>query len=209
MAKPWKKIVFGVVLLLFVISMVVVLTNNHMALDLIKDCIVIGRLTPEQLSLPVTSMYLVSAKLFPIINSCYSMHWSVIVETPNGFFNITTSRYLAIYIYQVGTPHDKFTFKSGRWEDTLYILKHYQLRDEFKQKPPTVYETALVAMEYYNKNDRMKYSPVNHNCQHVAQYIINSFCMFDENDPFLRTVKGNAMIKKLINDTFTGPKIMI
>lgn len=208
MDKLWKNIFIDVVILILVITIIVVSTCNATAMKHTRNCIVIGRLTAEQLMLPVTGLYLVSVKLFPIINSCYSMHWSVVVSTPKGYFNISTSKYMAIYIHQV-TTYDKFKFVSDRWENDLYVLKQYQLREEFKEKPPTVYGVACAAMDYYNKDNRMKYNPFNHNCQHTAQFIIESFGEYSADDPMLCTVRGSSMIKKLINDTFTGPKIMI
>ena len=147
------------------------------------------------------------AKLFPIVNSHLSGHWSVVVETPRGFFNVSTARYMSVYVYQV-FKNGSFYFNSSRWEDKLYILKRYSLKDEYINKPITVYDIAHSALEFYNKNDSLDYSMINHNCQYVSQYIITTFGKVNDDDKLMLNFKGLPLMSKAINDVLCGPKII-
>jgi glycosylphosphatidylinositol transamidase (GPIT) subunit GPI8 len=175
---------------------------------LTRNCIVTGSdLTIDDLTAPVIELYLIMTKLFPVVNSQLTGHWSVIAKTPKGYFNISTARYMSIYIYRV-TKENMFCFKSNRWEDKLYVLKKYQLNDNYKDKPVTIYDIAKHAMDFYNKNDKMKYSLIDNNCQHVAQYIVSTYGKVDKDDKLLNNLKGLRLLYHSITDAVHGPKIM-
>ena len=205
--RLWKDILIAC-LVITVIALISHYMDKRTGSKLTRNCLVIcSNLTIKQLTAPVTGLYLVMTKLFPIVNSYLSGHWSVVAETTHGYFNISTARYMSIYIYRI-FKNDLFYFNSSRWEDPLYILKKYQLNDNHKDKPVTVYDIAKNAMEFYNKDDSMKYSMINHNCQHVAQYIISTYGKVDKEDKLMTNFKGLELLSKSMTDALRGPKIM-
>ena len=114
---------------------------------------------------------------------------------------------MSIYIYRV-TKENMFYFNSSRWENKLYILKKYQLNSNHADNPVTIYNIARHAMDFYNKNDKMKYSLVDNNCQHVAQYLISTYGKVDKDDKLMNTFKGLELLSRSITDAINGPKIM-
>lgn len=204
--RLWRDILIAC-LVITLIAIVSHYIDKRIGSKLTRNCIIIDDLTAQQLMAPVTGLYLIMAKLFPIVNSHLSGHWSVVVETPKGFFNISTARYMSVYIYRL-FKDGSFYFNSCRWEDKLYILKKYSLKDEYKDRPVTVYDIAHSAMEFYNKNDMLAYSMINHNCQHVAQYIINTFGRVDKDDKLMLSFKGLQLMSRAVSDALCGPKIL-
>lgn len=172
-----------------------------------RDCISINGLSNAILNAPVKRLYLAAAKLFPIINSISTTHWSVVVETDLGYVNISTSRFMTIHLYQV-MHNGPYYFIPLKWERRLFTLKSYSLKNSI-DGPVTPYTIALSALDFYNKNDKLSYSLINHNCQHVSQFIIKEFGDFEEDDAFLTKCSGYALIKRSIKDAFNGPKAMI
>ena len=205
--RLWKDILIAC-LVIIVIALISHCMDKRTGSRLTRNCLVIcSDLTIEQLTAPVTGLYLVMTKLFPIVNSHLSGHWSVVAETAKGYFNISTARYMSIYVYRI-FKNGVFYFNSSRWEDTLYILKKYRLNDNHIDKPVTIYDIAKRAMEFYNKDDNMKYSVINHNCQHVSQFVISTYCKVDEDDKLLNNLKGLELLSCSITDALRGPKII-
>ena len=205
--RLWKDILIAC-LVITIIVLISHCMDKRTGSKLTRNCLVIGsELTIKQLTAPVTGLYLVMTKLFPIVNCHLSGHWSIVAETPNGYFNISTARYMSIYVYRV-VKNGLFYFNSSRWEDTLYILKKYPLNDNYRDKPVTVYDIAKRAMDFYNKDNSMKYSMINHNCQHVAQYIISTYGKVDEDDTLMSNFRGLELLSRSITDALRGPKII-
>lgn len=202
----WKNIVIGF-LIIIIICLIAHVVDKRIGSHLTRDCLVIGNLTAKQLTEPVTALYLVTAKLFPVVNSSLMGHWSVIVETNRGYFNISTARYMSIYLYRV-YKENAYYFSSNRWEDRLYILKKYMIKDEYTKNPISVYDIATRAMNFYNKDNKRNYNVLNHNCQHAAQFIINTFGISGTDDILMIHNKGVALLKNSLKDTLKGPKIM-
>ena len=205
--RLWKDILIAC-LVITVIALVSYCMDKRTGTRLTRNCIVMSSdLTIDDLAAPVIELYLIMAKLFPVVNSQLTGHWSVAVKTPKGYFNISTARYMSIYIYRV-TKENMFCFNSARWEDKLYILKKYQLNDNYRDKPVMIYDIARYAMDFYNKNDKMKYSLIDNNCQHVAQYIVSTYGKVDKEDKLLNNLKGLRLLYHSITDAVHGPKIM-
>ena len=135
------------------------------------------------------------------------MHWSVVVETDIGFVNISTSRFMTIHLYQA-MRDGPYYFIPFKWESRLYMLKSYPLKNSI-DGPITPYTIARTALDFYNKNDKLSYSLINHNCQHVSQFIIREFGDYEEDDVFLAKCSGYELIKRSIKDVLNGPKAMI
>ena len=106
--KLWKALTAGLITVI-IISVIVFNLDWKIGSNLTGGCLVLDSMSMRQLNAKVKSLYLVSAKLFPIVNSCYTGHWSVIVKTDIGSFNISTARYMSIYVYPV-YKHDIFSF---------------------------------------------------------------------------------------------------
>lgn len=189
-----------------IISIFVYIISWRAVSALTRNCIVISKVSTSQLMDPVDSLYLVTAKLFPVINTRYATHWSIIAKTANGYFNISTARYMSIYIYPV-VKDDAFHFLDTLWNTKLHILKKYSPIST--EKPINVYSIALSAMNFYNTDNKLSYSMINHNCQHVAQYIIQTFGKVDKDDPFMVKLKGMALFKKSCSDALRGPKVLL
>ena len=203
----WKDILIAC-LVITVIALISHCMDKRTGSRLTRNCLVISSdLMIDDLNSPVIELYLIMAKLFPVVNSQLTGHWSVIAKTPKGYFNISTARYMSIYIYRV-TKESMFYFKSARWEDKLYVLKKYQLNNNPRDKPVTVYGIARNAMNFYNKDDNMKYSLIDNNCQHVAQYLISTYGKVDKDDKLLNSFKGLKLLSRSITDAINGPKIM-
>ena len=182
--------------------------DMHTGSSLTRNCFVINDLTLEDLTSNVVAMYLVTAKLFPIVNTRYATHWSVVIETKRGYYNISTARYMSIYIYPIKRD-GAYYFIGSKWENKLYTLKRYALNGEYRDKGLTLYDVAQAAMRYYNRDDKSKYGMMSHNCQHVAQYIISTFGDISNDDPLMRCRKGFELFKASIADAIYGPKIII
>ncbi len=203
----WKDILIAC-LVITVIALVSHCMDKRTGSRLTRNCLVISSdLTIDDLNSPVIELYLIMAKLFPVVNSQLTGHWSVVAKTPRGYFNISTARYMSIYIYRV-TKESMFYFKSSRWENKLYVLKKYQLNNNHGDKPVMVYDMARHAMDFYNKDDRMKYSIIDNNCQHVAQYLISTYGKVDKSDKLINNFKGLDLLSRSITDAINGPKIM-
>jgi hypothetical protein len=172
-----------------------------------RDCIVINGISNALLNAPVKRLYLATAKLFPVINSISTMHWSVVVETDLGYVNISTSRFMTIHLYQA-MRDGPYYFIPFKWERKLFTLKSYPLKNTVDDSI-TPYTIARSALDFYNKNDKLSYSIINHNCQHVSQFIIKFFGDFKEDDVFLTKCSGYELIKRSIKDAINGPKAMI
>jgi hypothetical protein len=183
--------------------------NWRIGSNLTKGCIVIDdSISTRRLNAKIESLYLVTSKLFPIVNSRYTSHWSVIVKTDMGLFNITTARYTSIYIYPV-YKGDIYHFDGGgKWESRFYILKQYPVKDKYVESPVTLYDVALTAMKFYTNGGNASYSVINHNCHHVSQYIIRKFGKADPMDELLVKYEGKPLILKSISDAVSGSKIM-
>jgi hypothetical protein len=202
----WKDILISC-LVITVIALVSHCMDKRTGSRLTRNCLVISSdLTIDDLNSPVIELYLIMAKLFPVVNSQLTGHWSVVAKTPKGYFNISTARYMSIYIYPVDRD-GAYYFIPRKWEHKLYTIGHYALKNT--DGPVNIYDIARSAMEFYNTNDRLTYNIAKHNCQHVAQYIIRTFCIIDEKDPHLIDVKGLELFKKSIMDVLRGPKVLI
>ena len=195
-------------LVITIIGLIAYYLDKRTGTRLTSNCFVIGSdLTIDDLTAPVIELYLIMAKLIPVVNSHLTGHWSVIAKTTKGYFNISTARYMSMYIYRV-TKESMFHFKSSRWEDKLYILKKYQLKDNHGDKPVTIYDMTQLGIDFYNKNNNMKYSLFDNNCQHVAQYLISTYGKVDKDDKLIRNFKGLKLLSQSITDAINGPKIM-
>ena len=195
---------------LLVIAIVSIVANEvswHACSECMRDCIVINGVSNVALNTPVKRLYLVTAKLFPILNSVSTMHWSVIVETDIGFINISTSRFMTIYLYPV-TRDGSYYFIPFRWEPKLYMLKRYELNDKLNG-PVTPYTIARVALEFYNMDNKLSYSIIKNNCQHVSQFIVKTFGKTEGGDEYLTKHSGYELFKRSIKDALNGPKAMI
>ena len=97
--------------------------------------------------------------------------------------------------------------------DYQYIVDEELRKEQIKEgegmskdwQPDKLVEEA---MEFYNKDDSMKYSMINHNCQHVAQYIISTYGKVDKDDKLMSNFKGLELLSQSITDALRGPKIM-
>lgn len=187
--------------------MVVYSVDKRVGSRLINNTLVICGLTAEQLSAPVTNLYLITSQIFPIVNARLTGHWSVIAETSNGYFNISTSRYMSVYIYPA-FKNNAFCFSTSRWESSLPILKKYKIKDIYSENPVTVYDIASKSLNFYSKGGTVAYSLTNNNCQQVAQFIITTFGAVDKDDPLMTYSKGLTLFGHAVNDALRGPKIM-
>lgn len=203
----WRYLSAGL-LVVIIIGIIIHSMDMHTGSSLTRNCFVINDLTLEDLTSNVVAMYLVTAKLFPIVNTRYATHWSVVIETKRGYYNISTARYMSIYIYPIKRD-GAYYFIGSKWENKLYTLKRYALNGEYRDKGLTLYDVAQAAMRYYNRDDKSKYGMMSHNCQHVAQYIISTFGDISNDDPLMRCRKGFELFKASIADAIYGPKIII
>lgn len=204
--RLWRDIVIAC-LIVIVIAMISYSVDKRVGYKLINNTLVICGLTAEQLSAPVTSLYLITSQIFPIVNARLTGHWSVIAETPKGYFNISTSRYMSVYIYPA-FKSNAFGFSTSKWESNLPILKKYKIKDIYSEKPVTVYDIASKALDFYSKGGTVTYSLTNNNCQQVAQFIITTFGSVDKDDPLMAYSKGLSLFGHAVNDALRGPKIM-
>lgn len=202
----WKYI--GVCLgILIIISVFVYVTSWKSGTVLTKNHLVITRITFSQLNEPIEELYLTGSKLFPVVNAIYATHWSVVVKTASGYFNITTARYMCVYLYPV-TKRDAFHFIDSIWNDILHIIKEY--KPNKAALTTNIYEIASDALTYYNTDTKASYSILNNNCQHVARYIIETFGdITKESDPFMIKYMGAALFKKGWFDAIKGPKVLL
>lgn len=201
----WKYVSIGLMIVL-IVSILVYIVSWKAGSSLTRNCIVLHAISGSQIVEPVESLYLVTAKLFPVVNTRYATHWSIVAKTTTGYYNISTARYMSIYIYSIAKK-DAFHFIDTKWEDLLYILKQYPLNEQ--QRGVTVYDIALSAMSFYNTDDKLSYSMINHNCQHVAQYILQTFANISKDDPFMVNLKGFALFRKSLGDALIGPKVIL
>lgn len=195
---------------LLVVIIVSIISNGfagHMCSRHIRNCIVTNGISNAALNAPVKRLYLATAKLFPILNSVSTMHWSVIAETDIGFINISTSRFMTMYLYPV-TRDGTYYFIPFRWEPRLYMLKRYDINDKL-DGPITAYTIARTALSFYNMDNKLSYSIINNNCQHVSQFIIKTFGKTEEDDEFVMKHSGYELFKRSLKDALNGPKAMI
>ena len=203
----WKNISICL-LTIIVLGIITYEAATRECLYYMRDCIVVNGLSNVALNSTVKRLYLVTAKLFPIVNSITTMHWSVIVETDTGFVNLSTSRFMTVHLYPV-IRDNPYYFIPFKWEPKLYTLKCYQLKDDMKDKRLTPYTIAKSTLNFYNTNDKLSYNLFKHNCQHVSQYIIKTFANVEENDAFIMKHSGYELFKRSIKDALNGPKAMI
>lgn len=202
----WKALSICL-LVIIIVGIITHAVSEHTCTQYMRDCIVINGLSNAILNAPVKRLYLATAKLFPIINSISTTHWSVVIETDLGYVNISTSRFMTIHIYPVSRD-GPYYFIPFKWEPKLFTLKSYPLKNTVDSSI-TPYTIARTALDFYNKNDKLSYSLINHNCQHVSQFIIKAFGDYEEDDVFLTRCSGYELIKRSIKDTLNGPKAMI
>ena len=202
----WKYI--GVCLgILVIISVFVYVTSWKSGTILTKNHLVISQVNFSQLSERIEALYLTGSKLFPIINALYTTHWSVVVKTASGYFNITTARYMCVYLYPV-TKRDAFRFEDSIWTDTLHVIKEYKPNKACLTT--NIYDIASSALTCYNTATKSSYSMLNNNCQHIARYIIETFGeTTEEDDPFMIKYMGTALFKKGWFDAIKGPKVLL
>ena len=201
----WKYLSITMLVLL-VVGIIACRASWNTGVELTRNCIVIMSVDKEELNAPVIGLYLVSSKLFPLVNTRYATHWSVVAETNKGYYNISTARYMSIYIYPA-IREDSYHFISSRWDGSLYTLNQYAVKPTNEKF--SVYDIARSAMNYYNHDDKSSYSMINHNCQHVAQYIISTFGVVDDDDRYMVNMKGMELFWKSIKDAIYGPKVLL
>lgn len=202
----WKNLSICL-LVLMIVSIIAHEVSYRVCSAYMHDCIVINGVSNIALNAPVKRLYLATAKLFPILNSISTMHWSVIAETDIGFVNISTSRFMTVHLYPV-VRDGPYYFIPFKWEPRLYMLKRYELNNAI-DGPVTPYTIARTALNFYNANDKLSYSIVNHNCQHVSQFIIKTFGKVDEDDTYLTKHCGYELFKRSLKDALNGPKAML
>ena len=202
----WKYLSISL-LVLMVVSIIANRVSYRACSAHMRDCIIVNGVSNVALNAPVKRLYLATAKLFPIVNSITTMHWSVIAETDIGFINISTSRFMTIYLYPV-TRDGTYYFNTFKWEPILYMLKRYEMNSAI-DGPVTPYMLARSALNFYNTDDKLSYSIINHNCQHVSQYIIKTFAEIDEKDEYLTNHCGYELFKRSLKDALNGPKAML
>ena len=202
----WKILSISLLVIL-IVSVIANEVSFRVCSSYMRDCIIINGVSNVALNSPVKRLYLATAKLFPILNSISTMHWSVIVETDIGFVNISTSRFMTVHLYSV-TRDGPYYFIPFKWEPRLYVLKRYELNGAI-DKTLTPYTIARSALCFYNANNKSSYSLINHNCQHVSQFIIKAFGDVDEDDEYVMNHSGYELFKRSIKDALNGPKAMI
>ncbi len=201
------KVLSICLLVIMIVSIIANEVSYRVCSAYMRDCIIINGVSNVALNAPIKRLYLATAKLFPILNSISTMHWSVIAETDIGFINISTSRFMTVHLYPV-VRDGSYYFIPFKWEPRLYMLKRYELNSEF-DRPLTPYTIARSALNFYNANDKLSYSIVNHNCQHVSQFIIKTFGKVDEDDEYLMKHRGYELFKRSLKDALNGPKAML
>lgn len=232
----WKIALIGL-LTLILISVIVYHIRLEMLSKLLRGCIVIDesicKITDKELSQNVTEIYLCYSKLILSMNTQYTSHWSIIAKTSTGYYSISSSSYMAMFIskcYKKNIKEDErskftsanarvdekknknsrtknigsFIFFDSRWMINYIPEKLYTLKTEIK-----LYNLTRDFCKYLIENHRGKYSLLNHNCHQVTSYIIKKYCNYSEDDKFIAALSGKKLVKAGIADVLTGPKVLV
>ena len=201
MWKTYTLYTFGAIIVILTVSLIVFIVSWKSGCHLTKNCLVINDVTPEQLNENVNAIILVTSKLFPVVCTTYTSHWSIVCETDKGYYNISTARYMSISVTKV-TERNPYEFMDERWDTKLNYQKKYHV-----SMPVTIIGMMYAMLkEYCNNGMRSKYSIINHNCHHAVIDTIKKYAVIrEEDDKYLDKLKGLKLIKTSMKDAFVGP----
>ena len=162
--------------------------------NLTKDCFLIhNSIQFNTLELPVKSMIVARRKTAPLFNTTHISHWSIICETDKGFYEISCSRYMSIYL----TPVIRKSHGIFEEQRMKYILKY--ITTYYSKQPIRLKDILLVSMAIHVCRD-CPFNLCTNNCQHFVIDTIKTLCKYSEDDPILTMYRGKDLINMCISE---------
>lgn len=194
------KIVLSILLLITLFIAIFEYIEYHIKYYLRNAIIIKDNITADLLNKVIDNIYLIHTSIYPMFNSKYSSHWSIVVSIKDDFditryIYITSTRYNGILLYEaILTKDNKFFIK----EDSYYlnIMQKYEPITFI-----TVYDLSTDFLKFINTDN---YKPFSHSCQHSTSYIIKKYVK-DYNINDINTLST----KHILSDVIIGPKIYI
>ena len=187
----WYKIGLAILVLIVIIVAIAEYTEYFMKYYLSGSIVLHDNVTPEELMKSVNKLTLVYTSILPILNSTYSSHWSVVVETESGNYYLSASRHGGAFLFKVKRDGERYRVSARNY----YVerIKEWKLRKEC-----TLYEISKEFVAYISSE---KYRVPVHCCHDATRYIIKKYTG--------ESIQLSGGMKNIIKDVLLGPKVYL